>query len=368
MSSVLTTISIAEEARARVWEEVIGQDHITRKLINCLLGLDGLSLNRYLLLVSRVSGCGKTSVARLIGRRLLCENRRGDNTEGLTDWHNPCNVCKNCTALLKDPLSLPGGYVEYDCASESNKAGLITSMSDWTRQNALYGYKIILLDEIHALSRDAQDALLASLEGLYRNAKALQLIFILATREPDKLKDALVNRGMSYSFAPLGEAVIVQRISQYLTSKGITYEDEAVEIVAKSCGGSMRLAYNSLERLLQERRPLTAVYVATECRSITKDQRKALWRSIATSDVAVISRTYDSWINSIGDPKVIARSLLEDLNNTSTLTDREQVYAVSKLDMSIQIGTPECIKHAVLGLKGLSIEVPKQTFKEWLLE
>jgi DNA polymerase III subunit gamma/tau len=362
MSSLLIAQNLAESNRALVFEDIKGEDHITSKVINCLRKN---KLNKYLLLLSTVSGCGKTSLSRLIARRLLCKNRKQEDSSD-PNWHNPCNVCEHCVNLINDPTSIPAGYIEYDCASESNKSALITSIQNWTRQASLLGYRIILLDEIHGLSRDAQDALLAVLEGLYRSRQSLKILFILATREPSKLKDALVNRGMTYSFNPLGNEAIVTALTGYLETTEIEYEHEALSIIADASSGSMRLAWQTLERMLQEEgRAIDASYAASECCSLTRAQRDLMWRAIASDEVKKISDCFDSWVQSTGSPSTVARALLRDLNSSEVLQDKEKQYAITHLDVAIHNGTPECIKHAVLSLKGIKL----QTFtsvRDWL--
>lgn len=220
---------LARKYRPKNFDELIGQESITQTLS---LALDSNRLS-HAYLFSGLRGSGKTSTARIFAKALICE-------EGLS--HNPCGVCQNCVMALENRHV---DIIEMDGAS-SRKIDDIRDLVEQTKYKpSIARYKIFIIDEVHMLTKEAFNALLKTLEEPPEYVK-----FILATTDPLKLPATILSRTQHFRFKSIAPRKIVEHLIHILNLEKIEYETEALEILARSGGGSLRDTLTLLDQAI----------------------------------------------------------------------------------------------------------------------
>jgi DNA polymerase-3 subunit gamma/tau len=210
---------LALKYRPKKFSEVVGQESVIQTLKNAL---DNKKLaNAYLF--SGLRGSGKTSTARIFAKALQCE--KGESSE-------PCEVCENCIMANENRHM---DIIEMDAAS-NRKIEDIKDIIEQTRYKPTFGrYKIFIIDEAHMLTREAENALLKTLEEPPPYVK-----FILATTDPLKLPATILSRTQHYRFTKIDNRLIKNHLEYVLAKEEVKYEPKAVELIAKSGNGSLR--------------------------------------------------------------------------------------------------------------------------------
>jgi len=220
---------LARKYRPKNFDELIGQESITQTLS---LALDTNRLS-HAYLFSGLRGSGKTSTARIFAKALLCE-------EGLS--HNPCGKCQNCIMALENRHV---DIIEMDGAS-SRKIDDIRDLIEQTKYKpSIARYKIFIIDEVHMLTKEAFNALLKTLEEPPEYVK-----FILATTDPLKLPATILSRTQHFRFKSIASKKIVEHLVHILNLESIAYDKEALEILARSGGGSLRDTLTLLDQAI----------------------------------------------------------------------------------------------------------------------
>ena len=215
--------------RPQRFEELVGQDHIVRTLLNQLE--TGRIAHAYLF--SGPRGTGKTSTAKLFARAINCANpKNGD----------PCGECDSCRAFVSDGNM---DIIEIDAAS-TNGVDNIRDIRDKVVFAPAYGkYKVYIIDEVHMLSIGAFNALLKTLEE-----PPAYVIFILATTEAHKIPITILSRCQRYDFKRISIDTISARLSELMVAEDISADERALRYVAKAADGSMRDALSLLDQCL----------------------------------------------------------------------------------------------------------------------
>ncbi len=215
--------------RPQTFEEVKGQEHITKTLANAVK--TNKIAHAYLFVGPR--GVGKTSVARIFAKTLNCE-------KGPTP--TPCNVCTNCVKITKG-ISLD--VLEIDGASNRG-IDQIRELKERIKFSPVEGrYKIYIIDEVHMLTNEAFNALLKTLEE-----PPPHVIFIFATTDPQKLPPTILSRCQRFDFKKLPSNIISEEIGYILNSESVEFEKEAIALVSRVADGSMRDALSILEQVI----------------------------------------------------------------------------------------------------------------------
>lgn len=180
------------------------------------------------------SGQGKTTIARIFARALLCENLDKNEPE-------PCNKCESCLSILNDTSMV---FVEQDAASQGNieQVRRIVDGLPFTVMGA--EKRVYLFDECHRMSKDAQDVLLKPLEER-------KMLGMFCTTEPEKVRGAIRSRCEEYSIRKVTREDILARMKRILESEGVEYEDDAILIVVDFSGGHVRDVVTRLEMISQ---------------------------------------------------------------------------------------------------------------------
>ncbi len=219
----------ARKWRPQVFEEVIGQEHITQTLKSALLS-DRLA---HAYLFSGARGVGKTSVARILAKALNCTNAQ----EG-----NPCNACTSCTDITH------GSSVDVQEIDGASNRGIdeIRNLRENIRYLPSHGaYRIYIIDEVHMLTLPAFNALLKTLEEPPGHVK-----FIFATTEPHKVPLTILSRCQRFDFKRIPLSKIQEQIKKITESEGIEISDTSLSIIAREAQGSMRDAESLLDQVV----------------------------------------------------------------------------------------------------------------------
>ena len=225
----MSYVALYRKFRPRTFDEVKGQEHITKTLRNQVI--TGRLQHAYLFCGTR--GTGKTSVAKILARAVNCEN--------LTDG-NPCGACESCRRI-QDAISM--NVIEIDAASNNGVDNIREIIEEVQYRPTDGRYKVYIIDEVHMLSGGAFNALLKTLEE-----PPSYVIFILATTEVHKIPITILSRCQRYDFRRISIDTIAARLLELLRQEGVEAEEKAVRYVAKAADGSMRDALSLLDQCI----------------------------------------------------------------------------------------------------------------------
>lgn len=225
------SLALYRKYRPGSFAELVGQDHVTGPLMQALRS----DRVHHAFLFSGPRGCGKTSSARILARSLNCD-------EGPTP--TPCGVCESCVALAPNG---PGSMdvIEIDAASH----GGVDDARD-LRERAFYApmksrFKIYIIDEAHMVTSQGFNALLKLVEEPPPHVK-----FVFATTEPDKVIATIRSRTHSYPFRLVPPSVLRPFLAEICAKEGVAVEDDALPIVVRAGGGSVRDSLSVLDQLI----------------------------------------------------------------------------------------------------------------------
>ena len=215
--------------RPSKFSDLIGQESVSQTL-SLALTLDKVS---HAYLFSGLRGSGKTSSARIFARALQCEKFPAPE---------PCNECDSCKAAM-DGSHLD--IIEMDAAS-SRGIDDIKSLIEQIAYPPSFGrFKIFIIDEIHMLTKEAFNAFLKTLEEPPSYVK-----FILATTDPMKLPVTILSRTQHFRFKKIAQTAIEAHLKRILQLENVAFEDSAINLLSRNCGGSLRDAMTSLEQAI----------------------------------------------------------------------------------------------------------------------
>lgn len=229
--------SLYRKYRPLTFESVVGQQHIVSTLEHAVA--EGRLSHAYLFCGPR--GTGKTTMARILAKALLCEKAEGVRAAGATGC-NPDGTCPECTAIAEG--THPDVY-ELDAASRTGvdnvREEIINSVSFAPVRGA---YKVYIIDEVHMLTTQAFNALLKTLEE-----PPSHVIFVLCTTDPQKILETILSRCQRFDFHRISNDDIIGRLRYICEQEGFAFDEEALEVVARHARGGMRDALSTLEQL-----------------------------------------------------------------------------------------------------------------------
>ena len=215
----MNRVALYRKYRPKTFEEVIGQDHITKTLQNQIMN-DQIG-HAYLFTGSR--GTGKTSVAKIFAKAVNC----------LHPVHgSACGECENCKRLEQENDI---NIIEMDAAS-NNKVDDIRQIREKVKFMPVGAkYKVYIIDEVQMLTDSAFNALLKTLEE-----PPSYVIFILATTEVHKLPQTILSRCVRFDFRLASVEDLVKQLRKVFDKENITYDEESLKIIAAAGEGSVR--------------------------------------------------------------------------------------------------------------------------------
>ncbi|MEF2655969.1 MAG: DNA polymerase III subunit gamma/tau [Eggerthellaceae bacterium] len=216
--------------RPSTFSDVVGQEHIERTLKNAIE--QAKVSHAYLFCGPR--GTGKTTMARILSKALLCE--QGPTAE-------PDGTCPECQAIAQG--THPDVY-ELDAASRTGVDNVREEIISRVNYAPTQGtWKVYIIDEVHMLSPAAFNALLKTLEE-----PPAHVVFILCTTDPQKVPETIQSRCQRFDFHRISAESIVSRLGAICVKEGVDFEGEALDLIAYRSDGGMRNALTSLEQLM----------------------------------------------------------------------------------------------------------------------
>ena len=218
----------ARKYRPITFDTVVGQAALTTTLKNAVKS--GKLAHAYLFCGPR--GVGKTTCARIFAKAINCQNPTPDG--------EACNECESCQSF-NEQRSL--NIFELDAASNNSVEHIKTLMEQTRIPPQLGRYKVFIIDEVHMLSTAAFNAFLKTLEE-----PPAHVIFILATTEKHKILPTILSRCQIYDFERMTVRNTVDHLKNVAEKEGITYEEEALAVIAEKADGGMRDALSIFDQ------------------------------------------------------------------------------------------------------------------------
>ena len=215
--------------RPQEFEDVKGQEHIVTTLKNQIKA-DRI-VHAYLFCGTR--GTGKTTVAKIFAKAVNCEHP----VDG-----SPCGECPSCRAITEGSSM---NVIEIDAASNNGVDNIRQIREEVTYRPTEGRYKVYIIDEVHKLSSSSFNALLKTLEE-----PPAHVLFILATTDPQKVLPTVLSRCLQFNLKQMPPADIVAHLQKILTNENVTFDEEALHLIAKGARGSMRDALSLTDQAI----------------------------------------------------------------------------------------------------------------------
>ncbi len=293
--AAMSYLVLARKYRPQTFEQVIGQEHVTRTLQNAIER--GRIHHAFLFCGGR--GTGKTTTARILAKALSCVN---------APTPQPCNSCPACVEITQ------GSSVdvqEIDAASQ-NRVEDIRDLREAIRYAPVRGKKkLYILDEVHMLSTSAFNALLKTLEEPPPHA-----VFVFATTDPHKLPQTILSRVQRYDFKLVPTSRLVDHLADVLGREGLPFERSALQLVAREGAGSVRDSLSLLDQVLASAQgTLTeaqaAAVLGVADRGLILGLGRAILRRDAGEAVQLVGHAYERGFDLVQ----LARTLLGHLRD-----------------------------------------------------
>ncbi|MCC7452129.1 MAG: DNA polymerase III subunit gamma/tau [Anaerolineae bacterium] len=282
--------------RPRVFEDVIGQEHITRSLRNAIIQ----NRVRHAYLFNGPRGTGKTTLARILAKAVNCLNPN--------PAQRPCDTCQFCVSINEGRFL---DLIEIDAASHNG----VDDVRDLREKIAFAPgegrYKVYIVDEVHRFSGAAFDALLKTLEEPPDHA-----IFVLATTEIDKVPATIKSRSLIFELRRVSLREVADRLQKIVESEHIKADRAALELVARLGTGSVRDSISLLDQLITDPNQRITLELAEQVLGTASTRGVAeLVQAMIDNDAAAGLDAINRAIDEGADPAQFGRQIVEHLRN-----------------------------------------------------
>ena len=286
--------------RPGTFSDLAGQEHVGNTLRQAVM--QGRVSHSYLFCGTR--GSGKTTTARVLSKAVNClDPQDGD----------PCDKCAICVSI-NEGRNLD--IIELDAASNRGVEEIREIRDKVHFQPAQNRRKVYIIDEAHMLTREASNAFLKTLEE-----PPAHVIFILCTTEADRILPTILSRCQRYDFRRLPGQTIYDRLAYITDQEGVAIQPDALRMVARNAGGSMRDALNMLEQLaVSSDREITLSEVEEALGLVRSDAYLILAQKMLAGDTSGSLETINDVVWEGGEPRQLHRQTLEILRSILLLS------------------------------------------------
>ncbi len=315
---------LARRYRSNTFDDLIGQEHVARTLKRAIES--GRIAHAFLFCGTR--GTGKTSTARILAKCLNCESSDKPTV-------TPCSQCESCKAIARgDDIDV----YEIDAASNRGIDEVRKIIENARFSPARSRFKVYIIDEVHAMTKDAFNALLKVLEEPPAHVK-----FILATTEPEKVLATILSRCQRYDFRNIPTREIAGHLKDICSKEKVAIDEDAVLLVAKAGAGSMRDSLSLLDRLLSLGETKVTAEMIEQLLGLPKTQLLFdLADAIGNGDTKATLKQADSIVTGGLSPDSLIAALIDHLRNLLILatcgadSDLVQVPGLPLKDLVVQ--------------------------------
>ena len=291
----MSYLVLARKWRPQTFDEVVGQEHVTRTLQNAIRS----ERVAHAFLFTGPRGVGKTTTARILAKALNCEN-------GPTP--DPCNNCSQCQEITNGSAI---DVLEIDGASHTGVDN-VRDLTEGVQYRPAKGrFRVVIIDEVHMLSNAAFNALLKTLEEPPEHVK-----FIFATTESHKILQTILSRCQRYDFKRIPLRDLIQQLKHLTTEEGFQCDEAGLTLLAREADGSLRDAESLLDQVVAWSNG--QVDEASVRDALGVADRQALFRvveAILAQDPAQVLRLTSDLYQYGYDPRRLCHDLLEHFHD-----------------------------------------------------